>query len=106
MLNNITIKNINAVLAFSALFESQNAKLYQVEIEASHLEPYRYSEDICRFIKTLYEEKFVISFDWLAWQDEAKRFIDNPKLLNSADISTLQKLLTTHVRQSVFVAVI
>lgn len=102
MLNNIIIKNINAILAFSALFESQDAKLYQLEIKASHLEPYRYSEDICRFIKTLYEENFVISFDWLAWQDEAKRFIYNPTSLNLADIYILNKLLTTHVRQERF----
>lgn len=102
MFSNITLKNINAVLAFSALFESQNAKLAQVEIETSYLAPYSYFKDICSFIKTLYEENFIICFDWVDWQKEAKSLIDNPSLLNLADISTIQKLLTTHVRQERF----
>lgn len=100
--SNITLKNINAVLAFSALFESQEAKLDQVEIETLYLDPYRYSEEICSFIKTLYEENFFISFDWVDWQTEAQHLINNPTLLNLANISTLEKLLRTHVRKERF----
>jgi len=102
MLNNITRKNIDAVLVFIPLFKSRDTELYKIDTETSFLDPYQYSKDVDSFINTLYQESFVISFDWTAWQDEAKRFVDNPKLLNLADISTLQKLLTTHVRKERF----
>jgi len=102
MLNNITRKNIDAVLVFIPLFESRDIELYKIDTETSFLDPYQYSKDVDSFINTLYQESFAISFDWTAWQDEAKRFVDNPKLLNSAGISTLQKLLTTHVRKERF----
>lgn len=36
------------------------------------------------------------------WQNEAQHFVQHPELLNNADISTLQKLLTTHVRKERF----
>jgi len=102
MSSDITLNTINTVLTFLPLFKSQNAKLDEFQIETSLLDPYRSSNELNNFIKTLYRENFVISFDWVAWQDEAKCFINNPKLLDSADISTIQKLLTTHIRKERF----
>lgn len=102
MLNDITQENVDAVLAFIPLFESKDAKLYKIETETSFLDPYQYSKDVDSFISTLYKEGFVISFAWTDWQDEAKRLVNNPKLLDSADLCTLQKLLTTHVRKERF----
>jgi O-acetyl-ADP-ribose deacetylase (regulator of RNase III) len=66
------------------------------------LDPYCYSKEFNRFITSVYQENFVIDFDWPAWQNEAHRFVTEPELLTLADISTLQKLFTTHVRQERF----
>ncbi len=97
MSSEITLKNVDTLLAFLRLFSSKEAKLYNIQTEALTLDPYCYSKEFDSFIKALYQENFVISFDWTTWLDEAKRFVQHPELLK-ADISTLQKLLTTHVR--------
>lgn len=102
MSSEITRKNVDTVLAFLPLFSSKQANLYNIQIESLTLDPYCYFKEFEKFLKALYEENFVISFDWTTWQNEAQRFILHPELLNSADISTLQKLLTTHVRKERF----
>jgi hypothetical protein len=98
MSSEITRKNVDTVLAFLPILSSKKAKLYNIQTESLTLDPYCYSKEFEKFIKALYQENFVISFDWTTWQNEAQRFILHPKLLNFADISTLQKLLTTHIR--------
>ncbi len=98
MSSEIIRKNIDTVLAFLPLFYSKKAKLYKIQTESLSLDRYCYSKEFQKFIKGLYQENFVISFDSTTWQNEAQGFIQHPDLLNSADISTLQKLLTTHVR--------
>ncbi len=61
------------------------------------LDPYCYSKEFNRFITSIYQENFVIDFDWQAWQNKAHRFVTEPELLTLADIATLQKLFATHV---------
>jgi hypothetical protein len=50
----------------------------------------------------LYEEGFIIDFDWPKWQDQAEQYYSKPELLKTADIVTVQKLLTTHIRKERF----
>ncbi|AFY35494.1 O-acetyl-ADP-ribose deacetylase [Calothrix sp. PCC 7507] len=102
MSSQITWENIEALLAFSTLFLHKNVKLYDIQTEPLTLDPYSYSKEFNKFIASLYEQNFIISFAWTSWQDEAQGFITNPELLTLADISTLQKLFTTHVRQELF----
>jgi hypothetical protein len=102
MSSNINLKNIDTVLAFLSLFLNNQVKPYEIQTEPLTLDPFCYSQEFHRFITTLYQENFVISFDWVSWQNEANHFITYPELLTLADISTLQKLLTTHVRKEHF----
>ncbi|MBD2253389.1 hypothetical protein H6G14_19105 [Nostoc parmelioides FACHB-3921] len=102
MSSSVTLQNIDNVLTFLTLFSSQNCQLYDIQTEPLTLDPYCYSKEFNRFITALYAGNFVISFDWTNWQDEANRFVTNPELLNLADISTIQKLLTSHVRKERF----
>ena len=37
-------------------------------------------------------------FDWMAWQEEALAYLDYRIRLETADLPTLQKLLTAHIR--------
>jgi O-acetyl-ADP-ribose deacetylase (regulator of RNase III) len=90
------------VLAFLPLFEDQDSKFYDVATDFSSSEPYIYTNEVNKFIKILYSQEFVIPFDWSAWQDEAAKFVEQPKLLESAELTTLQKLLTIHVRKERF----
>jgi O-acetyl-ADP-ribose deacetylase (regulator of RNase III) len=102
MNSKITTKNIDKVLAFLPLFERKELKLYQVRTDISLLDPYVYACEVDNFIQTLYQEGFVVSFDWMAWSKESKRLVKRPELLDSVDIATIQKLLTTHVRAERF----
>jgi hypothetical protein len=49
--------------------------------------------------KLVYDVHLVVDFEWHLWADEARRLMDRPAQLASADLVTLQKLLTCHFRQ-------
>ncbi|MEO8541199.1 MAG: DUF6508 domain-containing protein, partial [bacterium] len=42
-------------------------------------------------------------FNWNAWSVTARSYVDEPGLLEAADLSTIQKLITTHVRANRFI---
>ena len=74
-----------------------------VEAEGS-LPFFRYSTESAGFVEALYSAGVVFDFDWpnLRWQAEAERLVSDPEALAAADLSTLRKLLTTHVRKERF----
>ncbi|MBT3500325.1 MAG: ADP-ribosylglycohydrolase family protein [Gemmatimonadales bacterium] len=61
-----------------------------------------YSTRVDEFQQDLYELGFAIDFDWGEWQDEAERLTVTPGALDGADLVTLMKLLTLHVRKERF----
>jgi len=82
----ISVESIDKVLKYLPIFEKQE---------------YR-GKEVSKFVETLYEEDFIISFDWGDWQSQAEQFYSKPELLDDADMIILQKLLTTHVRKARF----
>lgn len=82
----IPVESIDKVLKYLSIFEKKE---------------YR-SKEVSEFVETLYEEDFIISFGWGDWQSQAEQFHSKPELLNDADMVTLQKLFTTHVRKDRF----
>ncbi|MFN9246409.1 MAG: DUF6508 domain-containing protein [Planctomycetota bacterium] len=61
------------------------------------------SKSVKEFISALYEYGWVRSdFNWAEWRGEEARYLNEPELLASADVATIEKLLTTHVRQDRF----
>jgi len=97
-----TSESIDRVLAFLPYFEREGTHFYNVETDRLTMDPYTYSPQVEQFVDALYREGFIVPFDWPAWQDEAARYMADPSLLDSADLPTLQKLLTTHVRADRF----
>ena len=61
-----------------------------------------YSPQVDAFQQDLNDLGFVYSFDWGEWQDEAERLTVTPGALDDADLLTLMKLLTLHVRKERF----
>ena len=59
--------------------------------------------ELDQFVSELYNIDFLIQFDWPDWQDEAVRFYQEPDLIEQADLTTIRKLLTLHVRKDRFV---
>lgn len=52
----------------------------------------------------LHNNGFVLKdFDWEAWSDEAVTYLENRQKLQTADISTLYQIITTHLRADQFV---
>jgi hypothetical protein len=64
-----------------------------------HLE---YHPAVYQFMHACYENGIVLSFDWIAWSDEAHRYMNDPQLVMSAGLKTCMKLLTTHLRAERF----
>jgi hypothetical protein len=105
----ITGESVERVLSFLPLFESEDqGPLYTVtppqeQDGVMYMLYITYSPEVERFVGTLYSAGFVVPFDWGGWQDEAWRFVNDPDLLKDADLDTLRKLLTLHVRKDRFV---
>ena len=64
-----------------------------------HLE---YHPAVYKFIDACYENGMVLSFDWEAWSEEARRYMGDPQLVMAAGLNTCMKLLTTHLRAERF----
>ena len=64
---------------------------------------FEYSEVAVAFRRACYANGWVDSqFRWRDWQQEAQRFIDHPELITELELSTLQHLLTNHLRADRF----
>ncbi len=61
-----------------------------------------YHPGVIDFMRTLYENNFVQSFDWGEWQEEGTRLYQHPELLAGADLETCVKILTLHARKDRF----
>jgi hypothetical protein len=64
---------------------------------------FAYSPEVDGFIRTLNEQNVLVPFDWTSWQGEAQRYRSDPEALAEADLLTLRRLLTTHIRADRFV---
>jgi hypothetical protein len=63
----------------------------------------KYDEAVNDFLDSLHKYGWISSrFDWPKWQETAREYVELPEKLQSADLQTIQKLLTTHVRKDRF----
>ena len=99
----ITKENINKILEYIPYFEGKGRSFYSVD-KTDMFYPYVYSKEVYGFEKALYDENIVIVFDWGKWQLQAEKIYNEPELLENADLETLRKLLTLHVRKERFCA--
>ena len=60
--------------------------------------PYVYAEEVQRFVLALYEEGIVYDFDWQGWRETAITYLSDRSLIESADLETICKLVTTIAR--------
>jgi hypothetical protein len=109
----VTRENIEAVLEYLPYFEDPHDTFYTVippppprpdGTPVIYIDPYEYSRQVQLFRTALYENDLVQPFDWPGWQDEAAGYVNDPARVESADLETLIKLLTTHIRKERFCA--
>jgi len=60
------------------------------------------SRQLGQLVELAHDSNLVYPFNWQAWPEEAARYCNDPTLLSSADLSTIRKLLTVHVRKDRF----
>jgi O-acetyl-ADP-ribose deacetylase len=92
----------DALVAFLTTFERPDFVPSTVESPPG-VRPYHiFAEELSQFHRAVFENGFVIEFDWRAWQEEALRHCEQPELLRNADLQVLRKLITFHVRAERF----
>lgn len=103
MPNPVSAKQIDAILPYRDAFEQMGFKCGEwPDASESVIPHFDQSDPVEAFIQALYDNGWVESFDWGEWQETAKQFVDQPELLASADLETIRKLFTTHVRKDRF----
>jgi len=101
MKEGLSLKDIDALLKFLPFFRDKGNIFYTID-KTDLLYPHRYAANVHKFFEVLYKNKIIYNFDWGSWQEEAINYYNNPELLKKADITTLRKLLTLHVRKDRF----
>ena len=99
----IGLRQLDAVLAHLAVFERPGFVFGEWYTPAGQFPHYALSAEALDFIRTLDAQQMLVIFDWPSWQDEARRLMDDPLAMATADLLTLRCLLTTHVRLERFV---
>lgn len=62
------------------------------------IELIRYADALYTLLDEMRVSDFIYDFDWMSWGKEADKLIDNPALLEKANLDSLQRLMTCHSR--------
>ena len=99
----IGVEQIDAVLEHLPRLEKAGYQFGEWRVPENHTPYFLFSPEANEFISALYEQGILITFDWQDRWEEAKRYELNREALRTADLLTIRKLLTTHVRKDRFV---
>jgi hypothetical protein len=97
-----TVKDIDAVLCFLPVFQADGFRFGDWDSEGQGLPEYALSPDAGSFVECLYDNGWIVPFDWTEWQERAEQFVNKPQSLETASLGDLCRLLTTHVRKDRF----
>ena len=106
--NKVTTQDVDSVLQYLPYFADPNNKFYEIDKGSFsepgdiNIEPFIYSQKVSEFSKALYHCNFIQEFDWTSWYDEAEKYQKQPNFIGDADLETIIKLLTTHMRADRF----
>ena len=98
----IGTQELDVILKFLDIFTQDSYKFGEWVAISGHFPYFSYHPDVRAFISALYQQNIAFSFDWMSWGDEARRYQLDSETLAQADLLTLRKLLTTHVRADRF----
>jgi hypothetical protein len=102
-LSPVTAKQIDAILPFLERFEAADFSAGSWKTPEGQFPSFSFEDVVIEFHQALYDNGWVTpAFDWTEWRRSAQAFVDSPKKIERADATTIQKLLTTHVRANRF----
>ena len=90
------------VLSFLAVFETPGFAFGAVGAQPGQFPYVRMAPEVDAFVQTLYDNGWVEPFEWSTFQDEAVGYFEDPSSLRTADLATIGKLFTLHVRKDRF----
>lgn len=102
MTTNTERENWRGLLAFLPALRNREPDFWRVGAWGDM--PSTVSTDTAKsLLRYIYDHNLLLEdFDWMAWQDEAIAHLDYRLRLETADLPTLQKLLTAHIRADRF----
>ena len=99
----IGLQQIDAILKYLPTFEKENYQFGQWVEPEGQFPYFSFSPEVDEFIDALHKQDLIIPFDWTSWSEEAEHYQTDAEALETADLLTLCKLLTVHVRADRFV---
>ncbi len=95
---------LDAILRFLPIFEQPGYRFTTLVEPPGRSAYYDHSPEVSDFIHACYQHNLmIVGFDWPSWQEEAWRYCREAQALQGADLLTLRRLITTHVRKDRFV---
>lgn len=102
----LELRDIDAILEFLPLLESLAGRYGEVHPAVVTQEDPKMitagwvslHEPVSRFLEALYDNHWVVSFDWPRWYKTAKCY-ERPEVLARADLEVIRRLLTVHARE-------
>lgn len=102
-MSKVANKQIDALLPYLERFEAEGFVAGVWNSPPGEMPWYGHDEAVVEFQQALYDNGWIKStFNWPDWQETARQFVETPEKVESADVSTIQKLFTTHVRKERF----
>ena len=90
------------ILAFLPELESPDFVAEEVCAPEGQFPFYSLSETGGRLMVACYQAGIMVDFDWTKWEAPARELMQKPRALEQADLLTLRKLLTGHLRNDRF----
>lgn len=96
----LTTAEIDALLAFLPTFDAEGFRFATFRrSEGNSIGGWTYGPDAMAFIEAAYAHGFVCTFDWPRWATtDGRRFTDNTREIEHADLATLRRLFTSWIR--------
>lgn len=100
----LSLTQLDTILAHLPIFEQPSFSAGTWSSAEGQIPYWSNSPEVEAFLDTLYRERFLVTFDWVAWSGEAQRYIaGGDAALANADLTTLRMLLSAHIRADRFI---
>jgi O-acetyl-ADP-ribose deacetylase len=97
-----TRADLRALARFGKTFGRAGFKTGCWVVEPGTMPWFAESPEVSAFVETLYDGRIFLNFPWAAWADEWAALEANSKAVACADLTTVRKALTAHVRADRF----
>lgn len=102
-LDDLSLTQLDTILAYLPIFERPGYSFGEWQITRGVFPYWAASPEATAFVEALYRERLITPFDWGSWAAEARHYTEGGgEALNTADLTTLRKLITSYVRADRF----